>query len=115
MRMLKHIGKEINQIENATFICGKCEEEIQKLVHLEQIDCIFFDPPRKGCEESFLKTVVEMQIPRIVYISCNIATCCRDINYLLQHGYEVKEVTPVDLFSKTSHVELVTRLELKKG
>lgn len=106
-------NKQINQIENATFICGKCEEEIQKLVHLEQIDCIFFDPPRKGCEESFLKTVVEMQIPRIVYISCNIATCCRDINYLLKYGYKVKEVTPVDLFSKTSHVESICSLVLK--
>lgn len=103
-------NKELNHIENATFICGKCEEEIQKLVHLEKIDCIFFDPPRKGCEESFLKTVVEMQIPKIIYISCNIATCCRDINYLLQYGYEVKEVTPVDLFSKTSHVECIVHL-----
>lgn len=108
-------NKELNHITNATFICGPCEEEIKKLVNQEKMDCIFFDPPRKGCDESFLATVVEMQIPKIIYISCNIATACRDINYLIENNYEVKEVTPVDLFSKTSHVEIVTRLELKKS
>ncbi|MDE6584150.1 MAG: 23S rRNA (uracil(1939)-C(5))-methyltransferase RlmD [Anaeroplasmataceae bacterium] len=107
-------NKELNQIENVEFICGPCEKEIQRLSSLNNIDCIFFDPPRKGCEQSFLDTVVEMKIPRIVYISCNIATATRDITYLLEHNYEVKEVTPVDLFSKTSHVEVITLLELKK-
>lgn len=103
-------NKELNQISNAEFICGKCEDEIKKLSKLEKVDCIFFDPPRKGCEQSFLKTVVEMQIAKIIYISCNISTACRDIDYLIKYGYEVKEVTPVDLFSKTSHVETITTL-----
>lgn len=107
-------NKELNQIENVEFICGPCENEIKRLSSLNNIDCIFFDPPRKGCEESFLDTVVEMKIPRIVYISCNIATAIRDITYLLEHNYEVKEVTPVDLFSKTSHIEVITLLELEK-
>ena len=113
-----NINKEINHITNAEFICGKCEEQIKKLTSLEKVDCIFFDPPRKGCEESFLKTVVEMQIPKIVYISCNISTACRDIKYLTEYGYQVQEVTPVDLFSKTSHVETITtllRVENKKS
>ena len=105
-------NKELNQISNATFICGPCEEEIQKLVHLEQIDCIFFDPPRKGCESTFLKTVIEMKIPKIVYISCNISTCCRDLTILQAGGYDIQEVTPVDLFSKTSHVESICLLVL---
>lgn len=107
-------NKELNNIINASFICGKCEEEIKKLVNLEKIDCIFFDPPRKGCDEEFLKTVVEMKIPKIVYISCNISTCCRDINYLLKNNYEVIEATPTDLFSRTSHVETVTLLSHTK-
>lgn len=108
-----NLNKEINQITNAKFICGKCEDEIKKLASLEQVDCIFFDPPRKGCEESFLKTVVEMKIPKIIYISCNISTACRDIQFLMNNGYAVKEVTPVDLFSKSSHVESICSLVLR--
>ncbi len=107
-------NKELNKIQNATFICGKCEEEIKKLTNLTNIDVIFFDPPRKGCDQEFLKTVVDMKIPKIVYISCGISSLCRDINYLKDNNYEVIEVTPVDLFSRTAHVECITLLEQKK-
>jgi 23S rRNA (uracil1939-C5)-methyltransferase len=110
-------NKKLNNIENAEFICGKCEEEITKLVNKEKMDVIFFDPPRKGCDINFLNTVISMKIPKIVYISCNIATCARDCKLLLEHGYEIKEVVPVDLFSRTSHVEcvvLLNRIEPKK-
>ena len=107
-------NKEINNIPNATFICGPCEEAIQKLTHLEKIDCIFFDPPRKGCDQRFLDTVIAMKIPRIIYISCNISTAARDISYLLEHRYSLEEATPCDLFSRTSHIEVITLLELKK-
>lgn len=107
-------NKELNHITNATFICGACEQEMKKLTNLNKIDCIFFDPPRKGCDQRFLDTVIEMQIPNIIYISCNIATAVRDIEYLKKYNYIIKEVTPCDLFSKTSHVECVTLLELKK-
>lgn len=106
-------NKELNNISNATFICGACEDEIVKLVNKEKIDVIFFDPPRKGCDERFLQTVISMKIPKIVYISCNIATCARDIKILEQNGYELNEATPVDLFSRTSHVETVVCLSLK--
>lgn len=105
---------KLNNIDNAEFICGKCEDEIVKLVNKENIDVIFFDPPRKGCDEKFLSTVISMNIPKIVYISCNVATMARDVAILEKHGYEIKEVTPVDLFSRTSHVEVVGLLELKK-
>ncbi len=104
-------NKELNSIFNAEFICGKCEEKIKQLVSKEQIDCIFFDPPRKGCEKAFLDTVVEMKIPKIVYISCNIATAARDIEILEKNGYKLNEVTPCDLFSRTSHVETVCLLD----
>lgn len=109
-----NMNKELNQITNAQFICGKCEDEIKKLSLLEKVDCIFFDPPRKGCEQSFLQTVVEMKIPKIIYISCNISTACRDIQFLMNYGYEVQEATPVDLFSKTSHVECVCSMTQAK-
>ncbi len=103
-------NKVLNGINNADFICGKCEDEIKKLVSKEKIDCIFFDPPRKGCEKSFLDTVISMKIPRIVYISCNIATAARDIEILEKGGYKLESATPCDLFSRTSHVETVCLL-----
>ena len=106
-------NKLLNNINNADFICGKCEDEIKKLVSKEKIDCIFFDPPRKGCEKSFLDTVISMNIPRIVYISCNISTAARDIEILKKGGYKLESATPVDLFSKTSHVECIAILTRK--
>lgn len=106
-------NKKRNNITNATFICGKCEDEIIKLVNKENIDTIFFDPPRKGCDEKFLDVVVQMQIPKIIYISCNVATLARDVEYLEKRGYQLKEVTPVDLFSRTSHIESVCQLVLR--
>ena len=106
-------NKKLNNINNVDFICGKCEDEIKKLVSKEKIDCIFFDPPRKGCEKSFLDTVISMQIPKIIYISCNIATAARDIDILEKAGYKLISATPCDLFSKTSHVETVCLLTKK--
>ena len=100
----------LNNIKNAEFICGACEDEIVKLVNKEKIDAIFFDPPRKGCDQKFLDTVIKMKIPQIVYISCNVATCARDCAYLEDNGYQVLEATPVDLFTRTLHVESVTLL-----
>ena len=106
-------NKIINNISNVTFICGSCEEEIKKLVNKEKIDLIIFDPPRKGCAKEFLDTVIFMKIPKIVYISCGISTAARDIKILEENGYELIEVTPCDMFSKTSHVETVCCLSLK--
>jgi 23S rRNA (uracil1939-C5)-methyltransferase len=106
-------NKKLNNIANATFICGPCEREIKKLANLNNIDIVFFDPPRKGCDIEFLNTIVEMKIPKIVYISCNVATLARDIKILEENGYELKEVTPTDLFSKTSHVESISLLVRK--
>ena len=107
-------NKKLNNIYNADFICGKCEDEIKKLVSKEKIDVIFFDPPRKGCDKTFLDTVISMNIPKIVYISCNIATAARDIEILTKNGYELKEVTPCDLFSRTAHVETVVSMTHRK-
>lgn len=101
---------ELNNINNATFICGKCEDKIRELVNLGNIDVIFFDPPRKGCDIKFLETVIEMKIPKIIYISCNISTAARDIKILEKNGYKLEEVTPVDMFSKTLHVETICLL-----
>ena len=106
-------NKKINNIDNADFICGKCEDEILHLASQKQIDAIFVDPPRKGCDITFIDTVIKMQIPKIVYISCNVATLQRDVEILKKNGYELKEVTPCDLFSRNSHIETVALLSLK--
>ena len=74
-------------------------------------DVVFVDPPRKGCDETLLSTIVEMQPKKVVYISCNPATLGRDLKYLTENGFEIKKVQPVDMFPQTSHVESVVLLE----
>lgn len=77
-------------------------------------DVIVVDPPRKGCDEKCLETIMKMKPERVVYVSCDSATLARDLKYLCEKGYQVKEVQPVDMFPQTGHVEsvcLITRKE----
>ena len=74
---------------------------------------IVVDPPRKGCEESLLQTIVDMQPEKVVYVSCDSATLARDVKFLRANGYELKDVTPVDQFPHTVHVETVCLLSRK--
>ncbi|MCR5705537.1 MAG: 23S rRNA (uracil(1939)-C(5))-methyltransferase RlmD [Acholeplasmatales bacterium] len=96
---------KLNNITNADFLCGKCEDIIDSLVKDKKIDVIVFDPPRKGCDERFLNTVIRSGIKKIVYISCKTSTFARDIKILCDNGYKVVEVTPFDLFSHSVHTE----------
>lgn len=96
---------KLNNITNADFLCGKCEDIIDSLVKDKKIDVIVFDPPRKGCDERFLNTVIKSGIKKIVYISCKTSTFARDIKILCDNGYKVVEVTPFDLFSHSVHTE----------
>lgn len=106
----------INGIENAAFFVGKAEEVLPARYETEGIhaDVIVVDPPRKGCDESLLKTMVEMAPKRIVYVSCDSATLARDLKYLCEHGYELVKIRGVDQFCHTVHVETVVSLSLKK-
>ena len=103
----------INEIENVEFIVGAAEEVIPNKFKEEGIkaDVIVVDPPRKGCDEKLLETIVEMTPKRIVYVSCDPGTLARDLNYLTENGYKVAEVQPVDMFPMTGHVETVVRIE----
>lgn len=101
---------KLNNITNAEFICGKCEDEISRLVRDKKIDVIIFDPPRKGCDINFLNTVIKSGIKKIVYISCKTSTFARDIKILTENGYIAKDVSTFDLFSHSVHVESVTLL-----
>lgn len=104
---------EMNKITNAKFVVGKAEEQIKHWANYD-VDVLFIDPPRKGCDRKFLDTIIEMEIPRVVYVSCNVATLARDLNVLQASGYEVLEVTPFDMFPQTSHIESVVKLRFKR-
>ena len=73
-------------------------------------DVIVVDPPRKGCDEVCLNTMLAMQPDRIVYVSCDSATLARDLRILVDGGYELKKVRAVDQFAHTVHVETVCLL-----
>lgn len=104
---------EENNIKNAKFVVGKAEDVIQTWSNYN-VNVLFVDPPRKGCDKKFLDTICEMKIPKIVYISCNVATLARDLNILQAAGYEVQEVTPFDMFPQTSHIETVVKIRYKR-
>lgn len=106
---------ELNQIENAEFFVGKAEEVLPRMYEKQGIyaDVIVVDPPRKGCDQTALETMVKMQPERIVYISCDSATLARDLKYLCERGYEVRNVKGCDMFPWTVHVETVCLLSKK--
>ena len=108
----------INGIDNASFYVGKAEEilpgyyaryeeEHGKKAHA---DVIVVDPPRKGCDEKLLETIIAMEPEKIVYVSCDSATLARDLKLLCGKGYELKRVRAVDQFPMTVHVETVCLL-----
>ena len=99
----------INDIQNATFLCGKAEDE-SLTKDLPKPDVIVVDPPRAGCEETLLKTVLRANPARIVYVSCDPATLARDLKILVAGGYAVREIRPYDMFPHTTHVETVVLL-----
>lgn len=105
----------LNHIENAEFYVGKAEEVLPKLYEKKGIyaDVIVVDPPRKGCDEKCLETIVKMQPKRVVYVSCDPATLARDLRYLCNRGYEVKRGRACDMFPMTGHVETVALLTRK--
>lgn len=102
----------INGIENAQFYVGKAEEVLPEKYEKEGIhaDVIVVDPPRKGCDEALIRTMVEMQPEKIVYVSCDPATLARDLKRICEGGYEIRRVRGVDMFPETVHVETVVLL-----
>jgi len=98
-----------NNISNSEFYCGDAEDVVPKLYSQGMTaDVVIVDPPRKGCDEVLLKTLIDMAPQRIVYVSCNPSTLARDMKVLHGSGYEPQKVQPVDMFPWTSHVECVT-------
>ena len=106
----------LNGFTNAEFFVGKAEEVLPEKYKTEGItaDVIVVDPPRKGCEESVLTTMIQMQPKRIVYVSCDSATLARDLKYLCENGYTLQKCCSVDMFGNSVHVETVVLLSHKK-
>lgn len=104
----------INNIKNATFECGKAEVVLptweQKGI---KPNVVIVDPPRKGCDDNLLNTIILLKVERVVYVSCDVATLARDLKYLCDNGYVLNKVQPVDMFSQNNHVENVVSLQLK--
>ena len=101
-------------MDNAEFFVGKAEEVLPEKYRRSggsmAADVIVVDPPRKGCDEALLDTMVKMAPKRIVYVSCNSATLARDLRYLCDRGYELKKVQACDMFPMSVHCEAVCLL-----
>ena len=105
----------LNEITNVEFFVGKAEEVLPREYEKNGVyaDVIVVDPPRKGCDEVLLQTILKMQPERVVYVSCDSATLARDLRYLCDHGYELRKVCGVDQFPQTVHVETVVLMSRK--
>lgn len=109
------INAKINNLDNVEFYVGKAEEVVPKMY--KQGKCanvVVVDPPRKGCDEKVLDTIVSMEPDRVVYVSCSSSTLARDLNYLDERGYKCLEVQPVDMFPHSVHIENVALIVKKK-
>ncbi|RHW32441.1 23S rRNA (uracil(1939)-C(5))-methyltransferase RlmD [Neobacillus notoginsengisoli] len=102
---------ELNGIMNAEFEAGEAEVVIPKWYKEgNKADVLVVDPPRKGCDEALLQTIINMKPKKVVYVSCNPGTLARDLRILEDGGYKTIEVQPVDMFPQTTHVECVSWL-----
>lgn len=108
------INAKINNLDNVEFYVGKAEEVVPKMYKQgKRANVVVVDPPRKGCDEKVLDTIVSMQPDRVVYVSCNPSTLARDLNYLDERGYKCLEVQPVDMFPHSVHIENVALIVKK--
>ena len=102
---------KLNLVKNIEFVCADAKYYIQSLKNENiKIDVAFVDPPRSGCSKEFLQSVIDMDIQKVVYISCNVETQSRDIRFLKANGYKVLHIQPVDMFPHTNHVESIALL-----
>lgn len=102
----------LNKMENAHFYTGKAEEIMPKIYKEQNIvaSTVVVDPPRKGCDQELLNTMIKMNPNKIVYVSCDPATLARDVKLLSEGGYEIEKIQGVDMFGHSTHVETIVRL-----
>lgn len=108
------INAKENKITNARFYQGDAGEFMENMAENgEHADVVFMDPPRTGSDKKFMSSVIKLNPSRIVYISCGPETLARDLEYLTKHGYDVRKIQPVDMFSFTDHCENICLLTKK--
>lgn len=104
-----------NGIDNAEFICSDAASAAKRLANKKlNPNVVIVDPPRKGCGEELVNTIAQMKPERVVYVSCDPATLARDLKYFDGLGYKTQEITPVDMFPRTAHVESVALITKNK-
>jgi len=98
----------LNNITNARFMAGLAQDLMREQRKIfEDMNCAIIDPPRAGMHKKALNSLLEIKYPRLVYISCNPSTFARDAALLVETGYKLGRVIPVDMFPHTMHIELV--------
>lgn len=108
------INAKENKITNERFYQGDAGEFMENMAENgEHADVVFMDPPRTGSDKKFMTSVIKLNPSRIVYISCGPETLARDLEYLTKHGYDVRKIQPVDMFSFTDHCENICLLTKK--
>ena len=107
-------NSKINNIDNIEFIAGDVEKVFKELVEEQNVKptAIIVDPPRRGLDKNTINEIINLNVLKLVYVSCNPATLVRDLKHL-ESKYNVKEIQPIDMFPFTSHIECVAVLELK--
>ena len=105
---------ERNGAGNADFICADAAEALPELIEKgTRPDVIVIDPPRKGCDKAVLNAITGSAVQRVIYVSCDPATLARDVRILVDGGYSIQKVQPIDMFPQTAHVETVCLLVLR--
>ncbi|OEH91342.1 23S rRNA (uracil(1939)-C(5))-methyltransferase RlmD [Bacillus solimangrovi] len=100
-------------VTHANYYVGKAEQLLPKWTKEGwRPDVVIVDPPRTGCDNKLLNTLLKVKPKKIVYVSCNPSTLAKDIQ-TLSGNYKVKYMQPVDMFPQTSHVEVISKIELK--
>jgi len=111
---------KLNRLDNAYFLAGDVATVLREITtgakdlppEVANPDVVVVDPPRAGLTKKVVERIAQIQVPRIVYVSCNPATMAPNVAQLVESGYRLARVTPVDMFAHTPHVEAVALLVL---
>ena len=106
------VNAKNNNVENIEFYCGDAGTVATKLINENvSIDVVIVDPPRKGLDKTAIDAILKINPKKLVYVSCDPATLARDVRILVDNGYSTEEVTPVDMFPNTNHVECIALIQ----